>query len=1139
MASKRGSTAGSEAGGPSGASKYVRLDHREHVLARPTMYIGSIEADELVTWVYDAGSKEIVQRPVRYVAGLFKIFDEVLVNAIDHSVRHPEDVRNIKVDIDRASGEITVFNDGPGIETGMHPEYGVRVPELIFGHLLTSSNYNDDEERIVGGQNGIGAKAANIFSRRFVVETVHAGARYVQTFHDNMSRVDPPRVTSAKVKPFTRITFLPDYARFGMPDGLTEDMHALFVRRAIDVSAVTAKTVSVSVNGEKLACKTFLKYCEMYTGLGAERVHEQVDDNWEIVAAPSDAGFQHVSFVNGVCTFKGGRHVDHVLASITKQLGELIRKRRKTEGVRPHHIRDNLMLFVRNVTPNPAFDSQSKEFLTTPVAGFRSRCELSERFIEKLYKTEVTTRVLSLGDAAASRAASKTDGRKSSRVRVDKLEDATLAGTARSGECALILTEGDSAKSMAVAGLSVVGRDTYGVFPLRGKILNVKDVAAARVADNEEISNMKKILGLETGRVYPDTSSLRYGRIMVMCDQDSDGSHIKGLLFNVFHTMWPSLLRMPGFMTSLLTPIVKATGPGGATVEFYNMTDYENWRGALPDAGRWKCKYYKGLGTSGPDEAKAYFRAMRTVRYEFSGPTCDESLDMAFNKKRADARKEWLGGYDRQRVLTYEADTPVSYSDFVHSDLIHFSNYDVLRSIPSVCDGLKVSQRKILYACLKRNLFNEEVRVAQLAAYVSEQSAYHHGEASLQGAIIGMAQDFAGSNNINLLRPVGMFGTRLQGGKDAGSPRYIYTALDPLVRKLFRAEDLPVMRYLSDDGFPVEPEFYVPVIPMVLVNGALGIGTGFSTSLPPFDPLEVVDNMLALADGRELPVTAMRPWFRAYGGAVTEEAGRFVTRGALRFEGADTVVVEELPVGTWTDDFKAFLDTYIDKNPRVLRDFKNDSTHVRVRFTLTFFPEELARLRGAGELEKELRLVSRPLSTSNMHLFNRKGQITRYEDAGAIMREFAEVRLDTYTARKEHQVREVERELGGLRERHRFITDVVEGHVTFLRVPRAELLDRLRARGFEAPEDLLKMNVLGFTEEKAAELAADITRLERRLEELQGTTPQRMWQTELRELADALIEYRAAFDAYLERQANGDAAVSVAGGKRGGKKSRS
>ena len=516
-------------------------------------------------------------------------------------------------------------------------------------------------------------------------------------------------------------------------------------------------------------------------------------------------------------------------------------QQKKKKTVKTQHIKDNLVIFVKSIIVNPSFDSQSKETLTTQVSKFGSKCEVTDKFIDKLYKSGIVDKALSLTEFHDQKKLVKTDGKKTSKLIIPKLDDANFAGTKNSHECTLILTEGDSAKTMAISGLSVVGRDKYGVFPLRGKIMNVKDATLQKISDNVEITALKKILGLEQNKKYTDISSLRYGSIMIMTDQDHDGSHIKGLLFNIFQSLWNSLYKIDGFLTSMLTPIIKASNKTDV-ISFYNMTDYEKWLETDTGKKNWKIKYYKGLGTSSDQEAKEYFKNMKKITYKYSDNS-DEKIDLAFNKKRADDRKTWLQNYDKNNVLDYTK-TNVEYDTFINKEFIHFSNRDLERSINHICDGLKESTRKILFACIKRKLYTNEIKVAQLAGNVSEVTAYHHGENSLQQAIIGLAQIYVGTNNINILDPNGQFGSRIQGGNDASSPRYIYTLLSELTKLIFREDDACVLNYLEEDGLIIEPEYYIPIIPMILVNGAKGIGTGFSTDIPCFNPKQLIHYIL-------------------------------------------------------------------------------------------------------------------------------------------------------------------------------------------------------------------------------------------------------------------------------------------------------
>ena len=1092
------------------AKKYVKLNPREHVLTRPGMYIGSLEPDVTNTWVFS--NNEMQKKDIKYVSGLYKIFDEILVNVLDHIVRlkSQEDgkkVKEVRITI-TDEGEISVYNDGEGIEIVKDEDYKMYAPELIFGNMLTSSNYDDDEEKIIGGQNGIGAKACNIYSRSFEIETVDYKRKkvYKQCFTENMKDRTEPLIEKYTKYPYTKITFTPDYEKFGMKR-LTDDMRQLFTKRVYDVCALTDPNVKVFYNDEKLDIKSFEKYVDLYIGSKTDhpRVFDGSNERWEIGASYSDDGFSQVSFVNGVCTQKGGKHVDYVVNQITKKLIDMVQKKRKIT-LKPQHIKDHLFVFIKSTIVNPTFDSQTKDNLTTPSTKFGSKLDIDAKFIEKLYKSGIVEKAISLTSIDDDKNAKKTDGKKKSSIRVNKLDDANWAGTSKSQECYLILTEGDSAKTMAVSGLSEVGRDRYGVFPLKGKVMNVKDMTQKKIWENDEISNLKKILGLESGKVYKDTKDLRYGHIILMTDSDVDGSHIKGLIFNMFHTLWPSLLKIEGFITSIMTPIVKIS-KGNKVQNFYNLTDYENWKENNNQTG-WNVKYYKGLGTSTSKEAKEYFKDMNVLTYDYEEDKTNESIELAFNKKKADERKDWIGHYDKNRIITYDKQlcNRVGYSTYVNDDLIHFSVYNLERAIPSLCDGFKKSIRKIMFCCLKRKLHNE-IKVAQLSGYVSEHGAYHHGEASLQEAIIGMAQNYVGSNNINLLMPNGQFGTRIAGGKDNASPRYIFTCLNPIVKHIFKEDDFNVLTYLDDDGIMIEPEYYVPVIPTILVNGAIGIGTGYSTNIPCYNPKDIINNLKKMLNGEE-PMS-MTPWYKGFTGEVTDKE----SKGKYRKISNTKVEVTELPIQVWTEDFKTHLDNYIDKHPKVLKDYESHYTETTVKFILHFHNaavlDNLLTMNGEEEhsnkFEKEFKMINtRAVNTNNMHLFDRNGVIKKYSDVTEIMREFYDVRLEYYKKRKDFKLDQFEKELVILDSRIKFIMHIIDGKLKVANAKKDDIIDHLEKNKFVKMNDkydyLINMPVYNLTYEKKEELLKEYNDKNAQYESYKKKTIENLWTDDLNEL---------------------------------------
>lgn len=1134
--------------------KYKKYELLEHILALPDTYIGSIEPQKINSYVFDETSKKMVMTELTYNPGLLKCFDEVIVNAIDHSMRlkaeeekgkeNIKHVKNIKVTIDKTSGSISIYNDGNGVDIKKHSTYGdLWVPELIFGELLTSTNYDKGEEKIWGGKNGYGSKLTNIFSKEFTIETVdhYTNKIYTQTFRNNMTERDKPVVKACSKVPYTQITFIPDYERFGIKN-ITDDIYKLFHRRVIDACATTNKEVSVSFNGEKILIKDFEKYCELFLDKKEQPlIYEACGERWEIAASISKSGsFEYLSFVNGINTIKGGKHIEYITNMITKNLAELTLTKKK-KVVKTQHIKDNLILFVKALIVNPSFDSQSKETLTTPVAKFGSKCEISEKFYDKLYKSGIIDKALSITEFYDKKKLVKTDGKKISRIIVPKLDDANLAGTKNSAECTLILTEGDSAKTMAIAGLSVIGRDRYGVFPLRGKILNVKDATMQKISDNNEITAIKKILGLEQNKKYKDISELRYGSIMIMTDQDHDGSHIKGLIFNIFQSMWHELYEISGFLTSMLTPIIKATNSKKDVIEFYNMSDYEKWSETdVAKNGGWKIKYYKGLGTSDDKEAKEYFKNMKKVTYMYDD-NADEVIDLAFNKKRADDRKLWLQNYNKDNVLDYSK-LNVDYKSFVNKDLIHFSNRDLQRSINHICDGLKESTRKIIYACFKKKLYTNEIKVAQLSGYVSEVSAYHHGENSLQQAIVGMAQIYVGTNNINLLSPNGQFGSRCQGGQDASSARYIFTLLSKLTRLIFKEEDNVILNYQDDDGQQIEPEYYVPIIPMILVNGGIGIGTGYSTNIPQYDPSDIINickvicNAIKLTDISVnslddievindtinlIDINEITPYYLGFKGKIVKaEKNSYISHGIYKWIDDATVEITELPIGIWTEDYKDFLENMITNNLNNLKYIENHYTSKNVKFVLHFNSNVRQNIESNFDILFKLQ-SSKNLSINNIHLFNKDGAIQKYESAVEIIKEWAETRILKYFERKNYQLKNLEKEAKILSNKMRFILDVINGNIEIMNKKLNDITLRLielkytpfneDIESIENIEEnieinnksynyLLKLPISQLTYDRKVILEKEYNDLDKQLRNLKNTNIEDLWLNDLLEL---------------------------------------
>ena len=1126
------------------AKQYQQKTDKQHILDNPDTYIGSVENVDANMWIFDNDTNKIVLKSIEYIPGLYKLFDEGIVNCRDHVVRMIQSplldkkfVTFIDITISKEDGLITMSNDGNGIDIEKHPEYGIWIPEMVFGHLRTSTNYNKEEKKIVGGKNGFGFKLVLIWSTYGKIETVDhvRGLKYVQEFKHNLNEICPPVITKCKsAKPYTKVSFLPDYQRLGIT-GLTPDMIGLLQKRIFDIGAVTdhsIKKIRVSYNETPTPVKNFQQYIDLYIGGKDEhkRVYEAPDERWEYaVALSSTHEFMQVSFVNGICTFKGGKHVDYIIGQIIKKLSEYIEKKKKVK-VNANSIKEQLILFLRCDIENPSFDSQTKDYMNTNFANFGSRCTVSDAFIEKVAKMGVMDLACSLTEAKENRLAKKTDGSKTKSIRgIANFIDANYSGTAQSKDCILILCEGLSAESGIVSGLSSEDRNTIGIYPLKGKLLNVRGEQIKKIADNKEITDIKKILGLEIGKEYNTIEDvnrhLRYGKIMILCDQDLDGSHIKGLCINLFHSEWASLVKIPGFLSFMNTPILRAKR-AQETRLFYNEGEYDMWKRSIGDSiSAWTIKYFKGLGTSTSAEFKEYFANKKIVDFVYTGPESDDTIDKIFNKKRADDRKTWLENYDKMAYLDTSRST-VHYENFMNNEMIHFSTYDCARSIPNMVDGLKISLRKILFSAFKRRL-TSEVKVAQFSGYVSEHSAYHHGEASLNGAIVNMAQNYMGSNNINLLEPRGQFGTRLNNGADSASERYIFTCLNPLTRHIFPEADDAILSYLNDDGTIVEPEYYVPILPFALINGITGIGTGFSCTIAPYNPKTIIGYLKNKLSGLATDSVAFVPYYEGFKGTIAKIANepKYLIRGVYEKMGDDKIRITELPVGTATMPYITFLEELLDgstdkagkKIPPAIRDMTSLSTEVAIDILVHFPKGKIAELEeqrdanGVNGIEKMLKLTT-TVSTTNMHMFNADCKLHKYTTVEEIIDDFYIIRLATYQKRKEYLIQELRRRLVKLSNRAKYILETLDGKIDLRRKTATQVSELMEGQGFEKIEGdfkyLIKMPMDSVTNENVEHILKEKADTETELATLLATTLETIWFKELVELETSYDKYK-------------------------------
>jgi DNA topoisomerase II len=990
---------------------YQKKTLHEFILDIPDTYVGSIEHVTCKMWIFDESLRKIVRREITYVPAFYKIYDEAIVNAGDHTKR-TNTCKTIKVDIDIETGRITIWNDGSGVDVAMHKVYNVMIPTMIFGQLLASTNYEKEKERIVGGKNGVGIKLANIYSSIFELETVDAvrKKKFYQKFYNNMYDADEPIVTNCSSRPYTKISFIPDYERFGMT-GMTDSIFSLFKKRVIDLAMTSG--VTVYFNDEIIKTNNFSSYVDLYfdEDEAYTKIIDCSNERWKICVVydkTDKLDHEQISFVNNIHTIKGGTHVKYVIDQIVAELKTAVGKKLKGVNIKQTQITENIIIFVDSIIVNPTFDSQTKETLKTEKSKFGSAYNISPAFVKKLMASGIVQNIIDNAAARIDKQLEKVAGTKKGLPVIKKCYHASEAGLKRKIFCTMIFTEGDSAKTLVMTGFNIIGRDTYGVYPLKGKISNTRDAATSSdISESETIINIMKIIGLVPNKIYHDTRELNYDCIMLLTDQDNDGHHIKGLIMNLIQSKWPQLLLIPGFIRSFATPLLKAFKSNGKhVIEFTNFTKFEEWKQKNNDGHGWKIKYYKGLGTLNKNEALECFKNLsdKIVKYywresaddveinelnetEFydivdrkintaivkgtnNASTVDKYVDicynyltLAFKKDRADDRKLWIGMINRDDYIDPDK-RYVAFDEFVNKELIFFSSHDCERSIPNVMDGLKPSQRKVIYTCFKNKYFgiDNEIKVSDLCGHVSSSASYHHGEASMQSTIVALAQNYVGSNNINLLIPSGGFGSRVVGGKDSASARYITTSLYNLTKYIFREEDFSVGEKQYDDGKEIEPVYYVPVIPMILINGSEGIGTGWSTFTSPHNPRDVYENCVRINSGKK--IKEMIPWYRHFTGEIikSNDAGtKFLITANYEFVD-DQIIIKDLPIGVWTDKYKSFIE-----------DLLVESVQAKNEIMTTFMTnEKQSNKKGAGTKSK----ATNTLAQKNKKVIGAKTKVT-------------------------------------------------------------------------------------------------------------------------------------------------------------------
>lgn len=1100
----------------SSAANYDRMTHKQHIMSVTDTYVGSDEKIPRMTNVLVTDpTLRIVPSNIDLPEAVEHLFIEILSNASDNALRSKKaglDPGVIQIRAD--SRAVTIRNGGITIPIEMHPTEGIYAPQMIFGCLLTSSNYDKDKDRDGCGRNGYGAKLVNIFSKTFQVRVGDSerGLSYEQLWMNNMDDVYEPTIERYNGPNYVEIAYELDFGRFGYDEYPNEAL-CLFGRHAADTSLSTG--VGVEFNGIRFDFSDIKSYSKLLFDKSVKNlIVESPQLKVCLLDTPHDSRI--ISCVNGKMTSDGGVHVEAVMEVISKKLLAIVNIDDKMKltiaNLRPH-----LSLIVICQIPNPKFSSQTKTCLKSPKPKF----EISDKDFKRITRWDLIGCLQSAIDAKAIQALSKTNGKKSKHVDVITAQDANEAGHTRSRECILYVTEGKSAAGYAnqLINLTPNGRDTIGFFPMKGKPLNVMNANPLQISKNEEITNLKKLLGLTEGLDYTidkNFSTLRYGYFVILADSDDDGKHIVGLILNLFHCRFPSLLQR-GYVLFMRTPILRAKH-GSITEKFYRNVDYQQWKASTPNHDKWHIKYYKGLASStNKDIAEDYLDPRNVVcMYDDYAP---DYINLAFHSKLTEMRKQWIAAHTE---VHFEMVDILPISSFVNTELVEFAIANVARSIPRFLDGLKNSQRKALWTSFDRwpkrcaPKESEQMKVSQFANRASDFTDYRHGEVSMCDTIVYMAQSYTGTNNVQLFQEDGQFGNRTN--TEAGSSRYIFTRPSAILPYIFRKDDDPILTLLAADevGKFIEPVTLLPIIPMQLINGALGIGTAWSTFIPNFNPIEVLREIRVVLNGGSS--AELIPWYRDYTGTISLKVKStrvkdsigvsldeedplgddeehilptdkitVLIEGRYHMEPNGVIRVTEIPIGRSYVSYETWLKALLaDKK---ISDYSIDSRTDGTSFSIRGW-------QGGINL-KELRLIKN-VGISNMVMLDNNDKPMRYTSSSSIIEDFVATRLPYYQLRKDAVLFKLQEKIDAANMKIRFIKAIVDKEIIVEGQSKANVLAQMSTMGI--PNELLKgTSFIDITSDEVANRQLKVEAIVREYNRLASISPTGTWLGELDE----------------------------------------
>ncbi|AYV86035.1 MAG: topoisomerase IIA [Solivirus sp.] len=1114
------------------ASAYKRLSDIDHVLHRLSMYIGSGASESKNTICLVSGQdpqgpqgKQISRLGYKFInetEAMAQLFLEVLANASDNLKRTKDFNTKNKANIEIGNIEVTLTpeycsmkNYGIWIPIQMHPTEGMYAPQLIFGNLRSSSNYDDDDDASLLGTNGLGVKVVNILSKMFMVVCAdpERGLLYKQTWSNNMKSVSQPEIVPYTGIGFTQVTYSLEFPRL-FSNGFNQESIEVYMAQCSVISFT--RGVPIIFNGQPIQVANLLEYVKMFfPAISKENSISFISEgkHYEVCLCDTPNSGISVAIVNGVLVKNGGVHMDEIMTNVMQSIKTFFGKDMDGVQFTRRDIIPHVSLFVSATLVKPNFNSQSKDYLEglKPLKGSDGRLQkrplpsaiIPERLLKHMRSWKLIEIIHEEIERKQMNKLKKKEKKNKGKTDVETLTDANFSQTKDPNfmqQASLLICEGESASNFPKEFISNCpgdsGRNLFGILPLHGKLRNALNANFLQLMHNIDFDNLKEAIGLTEGadyRIVQNRMTLRYGRIVAMPDADEDGAHILGLLLLYFLVRFPTLIDGQ-FFNFLRTPVI-IVSKSGTSIKFYKNNQYLEWKLATGNYSTWKHKYFKGLGSANSDLIREIYMQPITVQMIMDATT-KESIELAFKKIDADSRKMWLANFFN--AVTYvpvERYQALPISIFINHELINYSVETLSRALPEMMDGLKDSQRKILFTAMTKLKGGAEPRVQTLAGAVIDKTAYKHGDQSLCAAIAIMTQDYVGANNMSYFYPDGLFGTRQAGGTDVASPRYTHVGMNWWIPLIFRPEDRELEVPIIDEGEEQECESFFPIIPMHMANGCVGIATGYSCTHFSFNPLDLAFALQmrliqAIKPNEKVPMPNLVPYVKGWKGTVEMGKNGFISKGKFDIQRDGSILITELPMGVWTNKYEKFLDA-LENSGEI-----DSVSHFSLKDTIKIV------VKGMKDPSFKKLKLQRSHSTSNMTVLyrrpDRKVQPVIYNDIQKMLDDFFKLRLPKYQERKNLRLKSLKEEIEKMTNKAKFITLVNTGEIVILKRKEAEVYSKMNS--YQLPHELYhETKAREFSEERAAEL---LNKVEKRKEEfniLLSTPIEALWYNDLEE----------------------------------------